>query len=291
MAIDPFANPYGNRFAGQAQPTRVGQNPRYGAGTDTPPDPNSGQGGGGTPSGGGNQNTAGTFASGNPFGIGLPNSSNTLAANNPPAQTPFGTMTMFGQGAPTQSAVNANPSGFAGTSFDPARALTFPGSPYGPGTGNVGGGGGQNMQRPGGPAASDTQQGGFDFSGGGGGAQNPAVTSAFNSQTNAPDPNRPPAGAVATHSPTTFMLPTGNTWITPGTASPATDNAYLQNQANAFGSDPERQFLGMNYAGGTHTAADFFSPESVAWFTRMYGRAPREEYRDPRYWTQPTQPR
>jgi len=279
VAIDPFANPYGNRFAGQTQPTRVGQNPRGGAGTDTPPDPNGGQGGGGGAPGGSGQNSAGTFASGNPFGIGLPNSSNTLAASG---QMP----------APTQQQVNNNPGIYAGTSFDPARALTFPGSPYGPGTGNVGGGGGQNMQRPGGPAASDTQQGGFDFSGGGGGgAQNPAVTSAFNSQTNAPDPNRPPAGAVATHSPTTFMLPTGNTWITPGTASPATDNAYLQNQANAFGNDPERQFLGMNYAGGTHTAADFFSPESVAWFTRMYGRAPREEYRDPRYWTQPTQPR
>jgi len=290
VAINPFQNPYGNRFAGMQQPgatpQRVGMPPRGDAGSDAPP-PDSGGGGGNS-----NQNSAGTFASGNPFGIGLPGSSNTARVNNPPAQTPFGTMTAFpGAAAPTQAQVNANPSGFAGGPFDPARALTFPGSPYGPGTGNVGGppGGGQNMQRPGDQGTQ--QQGGFDFSGGGGGAADPALTSAFNSQTNAPDPNRPPAGAVATGSPTTYTLPTGNTWIQPGTASPATDNAYLQNQANAFGNDPERQFLGMNYAGGTHTAADFFSPESVAWFTRMYGRAPREEYRDPRYWQQPTQPR
>jgi len=38
--------------------------------------------------------------------------------------------------APTQSQVNAAPSQFAGTSFDPARYLTYPGSLYGNGTGN-----------------------------------------------------------------------------------------------------------------------------------------------------------
>lgn len=56
----------------------------------------------------------------NPFGIGVPGSSNSLYTSG---QMP----------APTQQQVNNNPSAYAGTSFDPARYLTYPGSPYGPG--------------------------------------------------------------------------------------------------------------------------------------------------------------
>ena len=113
------------------------------------------------------------------------------------------------------------------------------------------------MQRPG---DQSTQQGNFDFSGTGGGAVDPAVTAAFNSQSNPADPNRPPAGAVATRSPTTYILPTGNTWIQPGTASPASDEEYLRTQAAAFGPpDP----------------TNFVTPQQVAFYTRMYGRAPR----------------
>lgn len=70
----------------------------------------------------------------NPFGIGVPGSSNSFRVDNPPVQTPFGTMSAFGgAAAPTQASVNANPSAYAGTSFDPARYLTYAGSPYGPG--------------------------------------------------------------------------------------------------------------------------------------------------------------
>jgi len=61
--------------------------------------------------------------------------------------------------APTQAQVNANPSQYAGTSFDPSRYLTYPGSLYGNGTGNgnpntgmfasQGGGRGNYPQEPG----------------------------------------------------------------------------------------------------------------------------------------------
>ncbi len=69
--------------------------------------------------------------------------------------------------APTQSMVNANPSQFAGTSFDPSRYLTYPGSPYGNGTGNGNNNGnpfsGASAGRA--PFVPDTGNGGAPFAG------------------------------------------------------------------------------------------------------------------------------
>jgi len=67
--------------------------------------------------------TSGTYTGSN--GQQLP-----LSTGNPLGSIPAGF------NAPTQAQVNANPGNFAGSSFDPSKYLTYPGSLYGNGTGN-----------------------------------------------------------------------------------------------------------------------------------------------------------
>lgn len=90
--------------------------------------------------------------------------------------------------APTQSMVNANPSQFAGTSFDPSRYLTYPGSPYGNGTGNGNNNGnpfsGASAGRA--PFVPDTGNGGAPFAG------NP--TAGFGGPNGGFDPRLDPGG-------------------------------------------------------------------------------------------------
>lgn len=113
-------------------------------------------------------------------------------------------------------------------------------------------------------------------------------TNPLNTAPGGPAPNRPPAGAVATGSPGVFTLPAGNTWVTPGSVDNASDAEYQAWRERAFGG-PEIQYLPSNYANAGQRSAtgqnELFSPEGIAWFTQMYGRAPDERYRDPRFWT------
>lgn len=67
--------------------------------------------------------TSGTYTG--PNGQQLP-----LSTGNPLGSIPAGF------NAPTQAQVSANPGNFAGSSFDPSKYLTYPGSMYGNGTGN-----------------------------------------------------------------------------------------------------------------------------------------------------------